>query len=224
MKLPPGFPVKVDIPVLPTVSARVTFHDFEWRNEGNVLPDSSFNIPEGYVEDPSRFPDLWHVDEVGLLNLEDRVPWVPQHKTRSISWRNSVKSQHQQDITRALVDQDFDFAFENNLDYMIQDSCVGGPTFSSNSSSVVNKSRPHSSNTTSVKNYVKPNEAEDLSSPSQRSSLLCYNNSGANLSPSSVSGSAKSNINNQSTPSVDFPFQFNFGSIYSSSLTIYFDN
>ena len=25
MKLPPGFPVKVDIPVLPTVSARVTF-------------------------------------------------------------------------------------------------------------------------------------------------------------------------------------------------------
>ena len=96
------------------------------------------------------------MDEVGLLNLEDRVPWVPQHKTRSISWRNSVKSQHQQDITRALVDQDFDFAFENNLDYMIQDSCVGGPTFSSNSSSVVNKSRPHSSNTTSVKNYVKP--------------------------------------------------------------------
>ena len=25
-------------------------------------------------------------------------------------------------------------------------------------------------------------------------------------------------------PSVDFPLQFNFGSIYSSSLTIYFDN
>ena len=32
MKLPPGFPVKVDIPVLPTVSARVTFHDFSWKN------------------------------------------------------------------------------------------------------------------------------------------------------------------------------------------------
>ena len=31
MKLPPGFPVKVDIPVLPTVSARVTFHDFHWK-------------------------------------------------------------------------------------------------------------------------------------------------------------------------------------------------
>ncbi len=25
MKLPPGFPVKLDIPVLPTVSARITF-------------------------------------------------------------------------------------------------------------------------------------------------------------------------------------------------------
>ena len=32
IKLPPGFPVKVDIPVLPTVSARVTFHDFAWKN------------------------------------------------------------------------------------------------------------------------------------------------------------------------------------------------
>ena len=166
------------------------------------------------------------MDEVGLLNLENRVPWVPQHKTRSISWRNSVKSQHAQDITRALVDQDFDFAFENNLDFPL-DCCGTGPTFS-NSSSVVNKSRPHSN--ISVKNYVKPNEAEDLSSPSRgSSSLLCYNNSGVNLSSPqeavSVSGGgAKSNINNQSTPSVDFPFQFNFGSIYSSSLTIYFDN
>ena len=157
------------------------------------------------------------MDEVGLLNLENRVPWVPQHKTRSISWR--IRPNHHQDITRALVDQDFDFAFENNLDFP---DCPTLQITTTSNSSVVNKSRPHSN--ISVKNYVKPNEAEDLSSPSQRSSLLCYNNSGANLSPSSVSGSAKSNINNQSTPSVDFPFQFNFGSIYSSSLTIYFDN
>ena len=53
MKLLPGFPVKVDIPVLPTVSSHVTFYDIEWRNEVNVLQDSSFNIPEPYVEDPS---------------------------------------------------------------------------------------------------------------------------------------------------------------------------
>ncbi|TRY75547.1 hypothetical protein TCAL_07385 [Tigriopus californicus] len=55
MKLPPGFPVKVDIPVLPTVSARVTFQDFAWDDK---LEDSLFEIPKGYVEDPTRFPDL----------------------------------------------------------------------------------------------------------------------------------------------------------------------
>ena len=46
MKLPPGFPVKVDIPVLPTVSARVTFHDFAWKNlnkEGDSLSESISN-------------------------------------------------------------------------------------------------------------------------------------------------------------------------------------
>merc|ERR1719266_2412185 len=123
MKLPPGFPVKVDIPVLPTVSARVTFHDFAWKNVDNneaetametngndkqdddaningnkneaiggkgsksslsqkeksktdskndsndetvseedeespYLDDNLFEIPVGYVEDNTRFPDL----------------------------------------------------------------------------------------------------------------------------------------------------------------------
>ena len=158
------------------------------------------------------------MDEVGLLNLENRVPWVPQHKTRSISWR--IRPNHHQDITRALVDQDFDFAFENsNLDFPSDCPTLQITTTSNSTSSVVNKSRPHSN--ISVKNYVKPNEAEDLSSPSRRSSLLCYNHpGGANLS---TQAAAKTN-NNQMTPSVDFPFQFNFGSIYSSSLTIYFDN
>ncbi len=32
MRLPPGFPVKVDLPIFPTISARITFHDFEWKN------------------------------------------------------------------------------------------------------------------------------------------------------------------------------------------------
>ena len=121
---------------------------------------------------------------MGLLNLEDRVPWVPQHKTRSRSWRNSVKSQHQQDITRALVDQDFDFCLDDqqaDLSHLV-------------------KTRPLNSNS------VKPNEAEDLSSPASQS-LIFY----PHPTP-------------HNTPSVDFPFQFNFGSIYSSSLTIYFDN
>ena len=38
IRLPPGFPVKVDIPVLPTVSARVTFHDFAWKNTKDNPP------------------------------------------------------------------------------------------------------------------------------------------------------------------------------------------
>lgn len=106
MKLPPGFPVKVDIPVLPTVSARVTFHDFEWKeNADNRLSDDLFNVPTGYTEDPSRFPDLWHVDEVGLLTVEERYPWVAskgQNQTGNgrRSWR--LKNQ----VARALVDQD----------------------------------------------------------------------------------------------------------------------
>ena len=164
MKLPPGFPVKVDIPVLPTVSARVTFHDFAWKNVDNneaetametngndkqdddanmngnkngavggkgskndidaktkkdkaekgstsslsqkeksktdskndsndetvseedeespYLDDSLFDIPVGYVEDNTRFPDLWHLDEVGMLTVgeEERHKWRPKHQ------------------------------------------------------------------------------------------------------------------------------------------------
>jgi len=54
-KLPPGFPIQVNIPVLPTVSAKVTFTDFQWRDD---LPDHLFTIPDDFREDPYRFPDL----------------------------------------------------------------------------------------------------------------------------------------------------------------------
>ncbi|XP_043556039.1 ankyrin repeat domain-containing protein 13C [Chiloscyllium plagiosum] len=54
MKLPPGFPVKLDIPVFPTITATVTFQEF--RYDG--FNDSIFNIPSDYTEDPSRFPEL----------------------------------------------------------------------------------------------------------------------------------------------------------------------
>jgi type IV secretory pathway VirB10-like protein len=55
MKLPPGFPVKVDIPVLPTVSARVTFHDFAWKNvnredEFTATDSSNEQQAEGIVD------------------------------------------------------------------------------------------------------------------------------------------------------------------------------
>lgn len=52
VKLPPGFPVKIDLPILPTVSARVTFQEFAFQDN---LPDSLFEIPDGFVEDPKRF-------------------------------------------------------------------------------------------------------------------------------------------------------------------------
>ncbi|XP_065207679.1 ankyrin repeat domain-containing protein 13C [Planococcus citri] len=55
MKLPPGFPVKLDIPILPTVSAKVTFQQFRFLDD---VPEHLFEIPTDYREDPDRFPDL----------------------------------------------------------------------------------------------------------------------------------------------------------------------
>ncbi|XP_027231114.1 ankyrin repeat domain-containing protein 13C [Penaeus vannamei] len=55
MKLPSGFPVKIDIPILPTVSAKITFQEFAFRDD---IPDSYFEVPTKYREDPNRFPEL----------------------------------------------------------------------------------------------------------------------------------------------------------------------
>ncbi|KAG7269280.1 hypothetical protein CRUP_027275 [Coryphaenoides rupestris] len=54
MKLPPGFPVKLDIPVFPTITATVTFQEFRY----DKFQQSIFTIPNEYTEDPNRFPDL----------------------------------------------------------------------------------------------------------------------------------------------------------------------
>ncbi|KAG4071079.1 hypothetical protein HA402_002751 [Bradysia odoriphaga] len=55
MKLPSGFPVKIDIPILPTVSAKITFQKFEFRD--NISPEL-FEVPQHFTEDSMRFPDL----------------------------------------------------------------------------------------------------------------------------------------------------------------------
>ncbi|XP_055680461.1 ankyrin repeat domain-containing protein 13C [Lutzomyia longipalpis] len=55
LKLPSGFPVKIDIPILPTVTAKITFQKFEFRDN---IPASMFDVPDNYVEDNMRFPDL----------------------------------------------------------------------------------------------------------------------------------------------------------------------
>lgn len=52
MKLPSGFPVKIDIPILPTVSAKITFQKFEFRDN---IPATLFEIPSNYTEDSMRF-------------------------------------------------------------------------------------------------------------------------------------------------------------------------
>lgn len=56
-KLPPGFPIKIDIPIpiAPTISAKITFQDFEFRD--NLTPEL-FEVPKHYTEDSTRFPDL----------------------------------------------------------------------------------------------------------------------------------------------------------------------
>ncbi|XP_051170827.1 ankyrin repeat domain-containing protein 13C isoform X1 [Leptopilina boulardi] len=56
MKLPPGFPVKLDIPILPTVTAKVTFQDFAFRSD---IDPELFQIPSDYFEDPFRDCELY---------------------------------------------------------------------------------------------------------------------------------------------------------------------
>lgn len=51
LKLPSGFPVKIEIPILPTVSAKITFQKFEFRD--NISQDL-FEIPKHYSEDSMR--------------------------------------------------------------------------------------------------------------------------------------------------------------------------
>lgn len=51
MKLPPGFPVKIDIPILPTVTAKITFQEFAFRND---ISSELFQVPLDYFEDPMR--------------------------------------------------------------------------------------------------------------------------------------------------------------------------
>lgn len=51
MKLPPGFPVKIDIPILPTVTAKITFQEFAFRHD---IDPQLFQIPTDYSEDPTR--------------------------------------------------------------------------------------------------------------------------------------------------------------------------
>ena len=56
-KLPPGFPVKIRMPIFPTVTAEVSFLDY---SEAEV-DDAVMRVPVEYVEDASKFAKLLKV-------------------------------------------------------------------------------------------------------------------------------------------------------------------
>lgn len=57
MRLPEGFPIRLDIPVFPPfLTSRITFEDFAFI-EG-PMDESLFTIPKDYKEDPNLYPVL----------------------------------------------------------------------------------------------------------------------------------------------------------------------
>ncbi len=143
------------------------------------------------------------MDEVGLLTVENRYPWARSSTASGSSGlagpfkRSSWRLKNE--VARALVDQDqlADSSFHafEDLAYACE------PSAASQMWSHLHHSKQFFGSSSNL--------AEDfVSSPSH--SLIYSQHKTINSS--------------KSTPAVDFPFQFNFGSIYSSSLTIYFDN
>eukprot|EP00118_Oscarella_pearsei_P015613 m.141650 g.141650 ORF g.141650 m.141650 type:complete len:176 (+) comp38348_c1_seq29:3134-3661(+) len=55
LKLPSGFPIKAEVPVLPTITAKVTFREFALKSDFGL---SMFLVPRQYKESQSRFPDI----------------------------------------------------------------------------------------------------------------------------------------------------------------------
>lgn len=54
LKIPPGFPVKVEVPVLPTIAATVTFQSYAECDHDK----SMFEIPDNYQEDSAHFSNM----------------------------------------------------------------------------------------------------------------------------------------------------------------------
>lgn len=57
LRLPSGFPVRLDVPVIPLLSARITFEEFNFLD--GPIDESLFNIPQDYVEDPNLMKSLF---------------------------------------------------------------------------------------------------------------------------------------------------------------------
>ena len=52
LKLPSGFPVRIDIPIFPTIKATVSFPEFEFKSD---LPSSMFKVPHDFVQLPPDY-------------------------------------------------------------------------------------------------------------------------------------------------------------------------
>ena len=66
----------VEIPVFPTVTAKVTFQEFSWEKD---ISQSKFRVPRDFKEDPYRFPDLWHFVELTLIHVLTSLRKVKGH-------------------------------------------------------------------------------------------------------------------------------------------------
>ncbi|CAG0888436.1 unnamed protein product [Cyprideis torosa] len=53
IKLPPGFPIRIELPILPTITAEVTFISFAFDPN---IPESLFRVPEDYTHEQERGP------------------------------------------------------------------------------------------------------------------------------------------------------------------------
>lgn len=58
MRLPDGFPIRVDVPIFSFLAARITLEDFEFLN--GPVDDSLFKVPDDYEEETTPMLPIFH--------------------------------------------------------------------------------------------------------------------------------------------------------------------
>lgn len=57
-RLPTGFPVQMEVPVMATLSMKVSFQHFHWRDPEDSFRPEMFEIPEDFKEDSKHFRNM----------------------------------------------------------------------------------------------------------------------------------------------------------------------
>ncbi|KAF7638647.1 hypothetical protein Mgra_00002025 [Meloidogyne graminicola] len=60
-RLPPGFPIQLEIPIFATLTMKITVQNFRWQlssEEDGVFSDEMFNVPSHFREDPDHFQNI----------------------------------------------------------------------------------------------------------------------------------------------------------------------